>query len=62
MDRSNENTKDGKLQRFEIVSIILESPNLVDIFDEKDIARMRDYRRLGAYHVDIEVGLDMESA
>lgn len=60
LDRSTENTKEGKEGKFEIVKTLVESPTAMDIFGTPYFMKLRAYHQDGPFFVQAESAVAFE--
>ncbi|ELU07419.1 hypothetical protein CAPTEDRAFT_92649, partial [Capitella teleta] len=62
IDRSTENTKEGKEMKFAIVKALVDSPTAMDVFGRVYFVRLREFINEGAFYIRVESSVAFESA
>ena len=61
LDRSTEQSKEGKDAKFDVIKTLVESPSGREIFGNVYFVRMNEYVNQGPYYVRVEAAVAMES-
>ena len=60
LDRSTEQTKEGKAAKFDVVKTLVQSPSSKDIFGERDHQRLVVHHNEGPYYILVETNVALE--
>ncbi len=60
LDRSTEKTKEGKEGKFDVVTVLVDSPTAKDIYGTPYFMRLKEYHREGRFYIRTEAAVAFE--
>ena len=61
LDRSTEQTKEGKEGKYSIVKTLVDSPTAMELFGRVYFVRLKEFEREGPFYVKVESAVAFES-